>query len=358
MRPNSRRKVHQLTPEVLHALPREELSGYRLAPIIRADAEAFGDLLQRAVDAWPHGELPITRLRVRLVASSKTGIGDLGRETLELRDGVVHKMAATMAPAGLTSAYAMLSKGVKGHREADILEGKGWIPRGGPADAHILLADAPSWVTAQTRENPFDGGDAQDGDDDDDDDVELGHGASTWAGPHSQLVRKAMSIYTLWTEKPPDDSSLWQDVVTVQNVDWDELDVRCVGYGNDILYTSDKWEKPGVLEKYHHPFGPVTCPGVFCAAHDGEGGEPVSVAKLLGQRDLKTVALTPLALCDELVVQVPDEPHMTWRFSSSDDPPAVCSSMDKKCLVILSKDKGPVFIRGGRMRVTARGIVG
>lgn len=173
--------------------------------------------------------------------------------------------------------------------------------------------------------------------------------------PH--VVARAKAIYKLWTEKEPDDSSLWEHEVEEQSVNWDELDVRCIGVGGDILYLSDKWEKPGVIERYHHPFD--SGPRVYCAAEDagGDEGESVSVAQLLGVQSLKhMVGLVPIAICSELVVQRPGERHLTWRFSQG--AATLCSTLDKKGLVIISQDKGPIFVRGGRMRVTARGIVG
>lgn len=169
--------------------------------------------------------------------------------------------------------------------------------------------------------------------------------------PH---LDRARQIYKLWTEKDPSDSSLWQEELTERTVDWDSLDIRAIGKGGDIVYTSDKWEKPGVLERYHHPFD--SGPSVFSAAHEGEAGAPASLARLLGVRDLRKVTLTLIAVVNEIVIKVPGSKNLTLSFEA--DPPALCSTLDKQGLVILSKERGPIVVRGGRMRVTARGIVG
>ncbi len=169
-------------------------------------------------------------------------------------------------------------------------------------------------------------------------------------------VDKAMRIYKLWTEKEPDNSSLWEDQVQELTVDWDKLELQLVGTAKDILYTSDKWEKPGVLERYHHAFD--SNPGVYVkAGRDGDAGAVPSVAKLCGVRSLKApLALTLIAVVNELVIKRPGAPHLTFRFPH--EPAPLCSTLDKQGLVILSRDRGPIFIRGGRMRVTKDGIVG
>lgn len=174
--------------------------------------------------------------------------------------------------------------------------------------------------------------------------------------PIPESVRKAMRLYSLWTEKDPEVSSLWQDVVNERLVDWDTLEFRQLGTAGDILYVSDKWEKDGVLERYHHPFD--SRPGVFCASEDAEG-KASTLARLLGARSLtgsSTVALTLIAVVEELVIRREGKPHLTLRFADADVPP-LCATTDARSLVILTKDRGPIFIRGGSMRVTARGIV-
>lgn len=165
---------------------------------------------------------------------------------------------------------------------------------------------------------------------------------------------RAFAIYKLWTEKEPDVSSMWRDPVTQRTVDWDELQFAQLGRAKDILYISDKWEADGVLERYHHPFD--TLPAVYCATEDAEGkerplaqlvGEPVSKAKAL--------QLVLLAVVEELVVVREGKTNLTLRYK--DDPPPLCSTRDKKGLVIITKDRGPIFVRGGQMTVTSRGIV-
>lgn len=178
-----------------------------------------------------------------------------------------------------------------------------------------------------------------------------------------QLVKRAEGIYRLWTEKDPDDSSIWSERTQEFSVDWDKLRLSRVGGGGDILYTSDKWEKPGVLERYHHPFD--SGPSVYASLDEvgdgsvgaGDEGVHIGITRLLGISSLKgPVVLTLIAAVNELVIQQDHGPNVTWRFPR--EPPALCSTLDKKGLVILSQDRGPIFIRGGRMRVTARGIVG
>jgi hypothetical protein len=125
-------------------------------------------------------------------------------------------------------------------------------------------------------------------------------------------------------------------------------EVARVGRAVSICYVSDKWEDDGAFHDYVHGFD--SGPGMYAA--DGDG--PVKdTAKLLGSRTVNdTMSLTVLAYAFQVVVEVDGEEHEVLF-----DPPVpmVCGK-NKRVLILLDK-QGPIFIMGGKMTVTERGIV-
>jgi hypothetical protein len=139
------------------------------------------------------------------------------------------------------------------------------------------------------------------------------------------------------------------------SVDWPEH-VYCCGKAEQILYKSDKWEKDGDFYTYDHVFD--TRPDVYCSdksiLSEFIKGRAKKVTSLLGIKSLDTpVAAPALAKTVELTISLSDGTGQTISFSSY---PLLCCTLDKKTLIICAKND-VLFIRGGKMHVTERGIV-
>lgn len=150
---------------------------------------------------------------------------------------------------------------------------------------------------------------------------------------------KIERTYEMWHQKNV-------DAAFEQEIDFPE-GLACVGRAETIYYESDKWEKDGHFVLYVHEFdsGPFV--------YFGEG-EDVSTKHLLGVRNLRgELALPVLAFVTSLTYARDNKPHKTLNFK---DPPTLVCTADRKTLVIFSKEKGPIFISGGKMVVTERGI--
>ena len=65
------------------------------------------------------------------------------------------------------------------------------------------------------------------------------------------------------------------------------------------------------------------------------------------------VPLTMLAIVMEMVVKHSDGTRQKYVFP---EPPVMAGTTNNRTLVIFSS-KGPLFVSGGRMRITPRGIV-
>jgi hypothetical protein len=120
-----------------------------------------------------------------------------------------------------------------------------------------------------------------------------------------------------------------------------------------IIYWSDKWEKPGEGYHYEHDFD--SRPPAYGDFRKSKSSSPTThdTSKLLNvDRVDEQMAFPILAEVVELSLDVPGEGIRTLQFKK---PPLMLCSKDKKALIILH-DK-PIIVRGGRMRVTDRGIV-
>lgn len=166
--------------------------------------------------------------------------------------------------------------------------------------------------------------------------------------PSRGTLPKAEASWRMWHQKEP--RELFET-----SYDFPEH-VFCVGTAETVIYASDKWEKDGKFFDYVHEFD--SRPEVFMA--DGQrrnpGAAPTSVKRLLGTRDLEgELALPILAKVKTLIISPPDDaPDHYINFR---DEPVMCCTADHKTVVIFSESKGPIFIRGGKMVVTERGIV-
>jgi len=129
-------------------------------------------------------------------------------------------------------------------------------------------------------------------------------------------------------------------------------EVVCVGAAKRIIYLSDKWQNPGDGELYMHDFDSE--PGVFMAAkgHVGEGLRLPTAGLLCVDSVDDEITLPVLATVQEFSYRGEDRMH-TMVFRT---PPTLCSTADKLVLVFL-REGDPIFVFGGKMRVTRRGIV-
>jgi len=148
--------------------------------------------------------------------------------------------------------------------------------------------------------------------------------------------------FTMWHQKNPHELL----EATVQF----PAQVACVGEATQTCYGSDKWHKDGDFEEYFHDHdGGVK---VYMASDDGD----VDTRRILHVRSLDgELAMPILAKTREITYRMADGRKRTLRFT---DAPMLCCTPDKKTLAIFSSKLGPILIRGGKMLVTKRGIVG
>jgi hypothetical protein len=128
--------------------------------------------------------------------------------------------------------------------------------------------------------------------------------------------------------------------------------MTAVGRAAEILYSSDKWEKNGDFWPYEHDFD--SRPTVYANWGEGRG---VQTTSLLQVRDLNDEWEMPLlAFVKSITYDDADGERRRLVFGKKG--PVMTCSPDKKTLVILASRKtGPIFVRGGKMVVTERGIV-
>lgn len=162
--------------------------------------------------------------------------------------------------------------------------------------------------------------------------------------------KRAAATYRMWSKKPLDES---------MEVETDfPTRMQRIGFASSILYASDKWEAKDDLVDYLHDFD--SSPAVFIGDAQASGLEhdhEMATRTLMGpgvprMRADVDLALPLLGFVKELIIHR-SGPDLCWRFS---DPPCMACSPDKKTLVILSADHGPILIRGGAMHVEGRGI--
>lgn len=131
----------------------------------------------------------------------------------------------------------------------------------------------------------------------------------------------------------------------------------CVGRAEELTYISDKWEKDGTKQPYIHDFDsrPKVWIPYYSQADDSEViGSPRMGYGLLGLKSPSRAAhIAQLGTAEELVITASDGEK--YEFAGLRSTP-MFSSHDCKAVLILRRS-GPVIIRGGKMSVTARGIV-
>lgn len=127
-------------------------------------------------------------------------------------------------------------------------------------------------------------------------------------------------------------------------------DMGVLGRAMRIIYWSDKWKTDGTGDYYEHDFD--TSPEVYCesAEHGVKSIDALTKVKDINNRESGWPVLAEVM---ELSLERLEGGVKTYKFSK---PPIMTCSSDKKSVIILYK-REPIIIRGGRMRVTARGIV-
>lgn len=165
-------------------------------------------------------------------------------------------------------------------------------------------------------------------------------------------VNRAIENYKNWHKKDP--SKVIEGTYAFPS------HVYKVGNVCQIFYYSDKWEEDGNGRTYYHDFD--SRPSIYVAESScvipviGEERylKPSSTKVLTGIVNLNgQVALPALAVMVELTIDFgKHKKRIKWKTES----PPMCGSKDRKSLIFLCSD-GPIIIRGGKMRVTERGIV-
>lgn len=157
----------------------------------------------------------------------------------------------------------------------------------------------------------------------------------------TRVASKAVKTYETWHQK---------EAKKLQPITYDFPEsVFCVGRAVHILYYSDKWEKDGDGYEYSHDFD--TKPFVYTV--EGQGTRK-GVKSLLGVKSLNTqIAMPILAVTKEMTIVTTGGKEKRIQLAGA---PFLCCSNNRKTLVIFVDDD-PIFINGGKMIVTARGIV-
>jgi hypothetical protein len=159
---------------------------------------------------------------------------------------------------------------------------------------------------------------------------------------HVEVSNRTLGLYRMWHAKDP--SKLIETTFDFPDV------VGELGRAMRIIYWSDKWKENGSGDYYEHDFDSE--PPVFCESSDYKERSVERLMQTPGLNETKSEWPILAEVC-ELSVRLHEGNVKTFRFKK---PPLLLCTPDKKCICILYK-KEPIFIRGGRMKVTARGIV-
>ncbi len=153
---------------------------------------------------------------------------------------------------------------------------------------------------------------------------------------------KALGLYRMWNKKHP--TRAFETTFNFPN------EVGVLGNAMRIIYWSDKWQEDGEGDYYEHDFD--SSPPVFCGSSEERVKNIDSILKVKNVNSTQSSWAILAEVC-ELSLRLLDGGVKTFRFKK---PPLMLSTADRKGLCILYR-KEPIFIRGGRMRVTERGIV-
>jgi hypothetical protein len=157
-----------------------------------------------------------------------------------------------------------------------------------------------------------------------------------------EVDNRAVGLYRMWTKKNPGE-------VFAMDFNFPEV-VGVLGKAMRIIYWSDKWEQDGDGFHYEHDFD--SSPEVWCASADDRSRNIETLLRIRDVNDTESSWPVLGEVC-ELSLRLADGYVKNFRFKK---PPVMTCSADQRCLCILYK-REPIFIKGGRMKVTARGIV-
>jgi len=167
----------------------------------------------------------------------------------------------------------------------------------------------------------------------------------------NRLILNGVDAYQEWHSKDP------TKLTTIKTRLPDT--VYQLGRAEMIAYRSGKWHDGNKTDDWEHHFD--SRPFIYHEDGEGRSKSVSSMIRKSNPSDFDDVdnpknlpVLVDLGKCIELTFTVSGgEVHKITLGRSF---PKMCCTTDKKTLVILHKD-GPIFIKGGQMRITERGIV-
>jgi len=162
-------------------------------------------------------------------------------------------------------------------------------------------------------------------------------------------LSRAEKNFRLWHDKEPD------DVFEVRTRRLDEEFFSPVGWAENIVYESGKWEEGGKTFLYDHDFTSRPLVYVPDSLSDGDViGSRIKTTSLLSIRNKNAEnAFALLGTVKELTMR--DSGGRIVEIDVGREA-YLCSTPDRKGLLVLSDDI-VLIVRGGKMSVTSRGIV-
>lgn len=148
-------------------------------------------------------------------------------------------------------------------------------------------------------------------------------------------IYKASAMYEVFNAKNAKS-------INVLKISFPDIVAPC-GKADYITYRSRKWKSGNRTDDYIHHFD--SHPNVY--TDDGAAGRPIKTSDLLKWNEF-TLAAAVMGTCLELCVD-------DTLYPLTGNPLLLCRG-DTRTLVIL-EPSGVIFIKGGKMKVEARGIV-
>jgi len=156
-----------------------------------------------------------------------------------------------------------------------------------------------------------------------------------------RTINQGIQVYEKWHDKQPN------SIAKVKVPGGLPKEVFALGHASQIAYRSGKWKKGRTTDDYDHDTKWSDPPTIYHKTGDGQ-------EKLVGTL-LKNDVIIHLGECLEIIGEDFDGEPIEVNIGKTRLPKMVCTT-DYKTLIILHKD-GPIFICGGSMRITERGIV-
>ncbi len=159
-------------------------------------------------------------------------------------------------------------------------------------------------------------------------------------GAIDRHIDKGVKVYQEWHAKEPN------DIVKIKVPRGLPVEVFAIGKALQIAYRSGKWKKGNATDDYEHDTKWSDPPTIYHDTGDGRARTTESF--------LKNDVIVHLGECLEIIGEDPTGEPIEVAIGKK-LPKLVCTN-DYKTLIVLHND-GPIFINGGSMRVTERGIV-